>query len=257
MSSNRVPRAAALKAKQRVKVQSDGKNELRMIHRGEIRLSEYAYVNPDANGRVLMQHRRSKFSCGYTKDASITYDEAVKAKNLYLKKTANGILEPRNDWYRKDLEDEYGIEYAQKAEFAVFECPGATAAELYIQLITSASTQSVWRNHALTIPDDQLKRKVREGLVAGFDGTNGTNIFGSGGIMIAAYKWTGRDNEYVTDSNCTIFFLIGNQQEDADIAKLVFANEMKKLTQIRKINKISFEDLKHRTHTLDFSEVII
>eukprot|EP01084_Bolivina_argentea_P228297 385615_1 len=49
MSSNRVPRAAALKAKQRVKVQSDGKNELRMIHRGEIRLSEYAYVNPDAN----------------------------------------------------------------------------------------------------------------------------------------------------------------------------------------------------------------
>eukprot|EP01084_Bolivina_argentea_P175994 304638_1 len=34
MSSNRVPSAAALNAKQRVKVQSDEKNELRMVSRG-------------------------------------------------------------------------------------------------------------------------------------------------------------------------------------------------------------------------------
>ncbi len=49
MSYHRVPRAAALKAQQRVKDIQDEKNSIRRIHQGEIRLSEYAYVNPDAD----------------------------------------------------------------------------------------------------------------------------------------------------------------------------------------------------------------
>eukprot|EP01083_Nonionella_stella_P271590 920371_1 len=49
MSYHRVPRAAALKAQQRVKDIQDEKNSIRRIHQGEIRLSEYAYVNHDAD----------------------------------------------------------------------------------------------------------------------------------------------------------------------------------------------------------------
>eukprot|EP01084_Bolivina_argentea_P047236 87025_1 len=215
-------------------------------------------VPTNINGTILMAHRKSKFYGGYSKDINIQWSEAVTAKNIYLQRTCNGELESTIKYYSKDLEQQFGIEYATKSEYAVYPKSHNVIAEAYIQLINSTSTKGVWRNHSTDVSDDKLKRKVKESIVIVYDGGNAQNIYSdSGNIIVGAYKWTGCDRRFSSDKGTGTFFLLGNESEDAQLSQLVFRNEVQKIQRIREINDMRFVDGYYREHYLDFSGVTI